>query len=72
MHQHLFGRFVAWVCQSCNKAAEAIHGLTVVTHGVASIARLLREADDGLGYRRFKASGDGWKDAHHVSLLVGR
>lgn len=65
-HEHLFGRFVAWLCQACNKA-EAMHHITIVTSGLKSVVRRLRMADDGLGQLRWHSVGD-WKDPYAMQL----
>ena len=65
-HEHLFGRFVAWLCQACNKA-EAPHYVTVVTSNLKVVAKLTRARDDGLGRTRISTLGD-WKDPYAMQM----
>lgn len=58
-HDHLYGNFIAWVCQRCNKA-EAMRDVVVVTRGLKEVASLLISANDNLGLMRISHVGD-WK-----------
>ena len=65
-HEHLFGCFVAWLCQGRNKA-EALNYVAVVTSNLNAVAQLLRARDDGLGRTRISTVGD-WKDPYAMQL----
>lgn len=65
-HDHLYGNFVAWVCQRCNKA-EALRDVIVVTRGLKSVAHLLLSSNDNLGVMRVSHVGD-WKNPLSLNI----
>jgi len=65
-HEHIWGRFVAWVCAPCNKA-EAMHAVTVVTRGLKHVVRRLYASYKDLSTLRLRWHGD-WKDP--ISLFL--
>lgn len=65
-HDHLYGNFIAWVCQRCNKA-EALRDVIVVTRGLKSVIPLLLSAGNNLGVMRISHVGD-WKDPLSLNI----